>query len=137
MSDTQTDDTTKTDAVETDPNFSAERIEQNINGKNVSCMRVTFGPTRRTLVTRDLSLGDDFNLMALAGDLSDNQKWMLMARVAFSTITVDSLPIHSHTKKSQLNWTLDQIGIDGLRAYLRGAGELAEKEEDVQATAKN
>ena len=133
MSDTATAETTNTD-----PNFSVQDTELKIDGKSVSCMKVTFGPQPRNLMFRKLTLGDDLDLIGVAGDLSDNQKWMLLARMAWGAVEVDGVPTPGAPRTSQeIKARLDQIGTDGLSAYLKGVGTLAKGEDDIMAAAKN
>jgi hypothetical protein len=119
------------------PNFSAETVKLNWNGKDVDGMRFTFGEPRRTITTQKLGLGDEFDLIGMAGDLSNNSKWMIMAGLAFSVCDIDGLPIPRPTNLIQLRAALDRIGVAGLSAYIRAVGALATDETAVVTAAKN
>jgi hypothetical protein len=135
----ETVETTAPEA-ETDPNFSAERTTTRINGKDKPGWRVTYGDPARTIVTADLSLGDQFNLMEIAGE-NASRNWMAMAGFAASVVTIDGVPAPSMTNKQQIARFLDDVTEPGFIAYLKALGTVqnppAQREAETAAAAKN
>ena len=120
------------------PNFSAQPMSLNIGGKDVECTKIVFGDPLRSIITRKLTLGDEFDLIGIAGDLASNQKWMIMAALAYSAVTIDELPQHSAgLTLAVIRARLDRIGVDGLSAYIKALGVTAAPTTDTVAAAKN
>jgi hypothetical protein len=130
-------DTQESTLPATDPNFAAEKIERNINGSTIPCTKITFGPKARVMVTRETTLGDEFDLIALAGDLANNDRWMLLAGLAYSIVELDGTPQLTPTKPGHIKTTLTKIGNDGLRAYVQAVTSLSKGESEIKELAKN
>ena len=87
-----------------------------------------------------MSLGEQFDLVEIAGDNADNTRWMLMAGVAYAVTDLDGVPVVRATTRQHIRGTLDAIKQDGLSAYfkaLKATADTPDTAEGVLDAAKN
>jgi hypothetical protein len=109
------------------PNFSAAPKVVTVNGSAEQWVVIKYGESQvdpalpdKIIEIRRVDMGDQFDLVEIAGSQVDNDVWLSLAIVALSVQTIDNIPVpHGALSKATLRNTLKQIGPLGVRAVRR------------------
>lgn len=114
------------------PNFSAVPKTVTVNGAAEQWVVIKYGVSQldaampdKIIEIRRVDMGDQFDLVEIAGSQVDNDVWLSLAIVALSVQTIDGIPVpHGTLTKATLRNTLKQIGPLGVRAVRRALLEI-------------
>ncbi len=118
-------------------NFSVTQSVLNMAGQPIPVRRITFGEPQRSIVVRELGLGDQFDLVEIAGSNAGNPVWMGMAGFAFAVTEIDGTPLPQMTSVKGVRAVLNRIKPDGMAAYFHAMKVSVQSDDSEQEKAKN